>query len=86
MDDKGCHGAPDLVVEVASPSTSKRDYGLKLFKYRTAGVKEYWIVNPEEETVTKYMLSDEEFNLKSYGFDEKIPVGICEDFFIEING
>ena len=81
-----CEGAPDWVIEIVSPSSVCNDYIRKLNLYKDAGVREYWIVNPEEETVTKYMLSDEEFNLKSYGFDEKIPVGICEDFFIEING
>ena len=44
--DDGCHGAPDLVVEVASSSTYKRDMGIKLFKYRDAGVREYWVMNP----------------------------------------
>ncbi|MBO6133318.1 MAG: Uma2 family endonuclease [Lachnospiraceae bacterium] len=81
-----CEGAPDWVIEIVSPSSICNDYIRKLNLYKDAGVREYWIVNPEEETVTKYMLFDEEFNLKSYGFDEKIPVGICEDFFIEING
>ncbi|MBO6147768.1 MAG: Uma2 family endonuclease [Lachnospiraceae bacterium] len=81
MDDKGCHGAPDLVVEVASPSTSKRDYGLKLFKYRTAGVKEYWIVNPDKKTINTYFFipnGGEEGNQVT--FDEEIPCGLFQDF------
>ncbi len=46
LDEKGCHGAPDWVIEVVSPSSKKLDYSIKLFKYRTAGVKEYWIIDP----------------------------------------
>ena len=46
VDEKGCHGAPDWVIEVVSPATQSKDYGIKLFKYRMAGVREYWIINP----------------------------------------
>ncbi len=51
IDEKGCNGAPDWIIEVVSPSTQQMDYGIKLFKYRTAGVREYWIVNPLKRTV-----------------------------------
>ena len=51
-EDKGCVGAPDWVVEVVSPSSKRMDYLLKLFKYRTAGVREYWIINPEKRIVS----------------------------------
>ena len=54
LNDKGCNGAPDWVIEIISPSTSHMDYGIKLFKYRTAGVREYWIVNPSMHTVNVY--------------------------------
>ena len=46
LDDRGCNGSPDWVIEITSPSDPQRDYGIKLFKYRTAGVREYWIINP----------------------------------------
>lgn len=51
LDDYGCHGAPDWVIEIVSPSTERMDYGIKLFKYRSAGVREYWIINPVNCTV-----------------------------------
>lgn len=54
LDDRGCNGAPDWVIEILSPSTERIDCGLKLFKYRTAGVREYWIVNPRLRTVNVY--------------------------------
>ena len=60
LTEKGCNGAPDLIMEVVSPSTQQMDYGIKLFKYRTAGVREYWIVNPVTRIVNVYDLENEE--------------------------
>lgn len=48
LNDRGCSGAPDWIIEVVSPSSRRMDYIIKLFKYRTAGVREYWIVDPEK--------------------------------------
>ena len=45
LDDNGCNGAPDWIIEIVSPSSKKMDYLLKLFKYRSAGIREYWIVD-----------------------------------------
>jgi len=56
---KGCVGAPDLVVEILSPSTATRDVKDKYFIYETYGVKEYWIVQPEDKTVTIHTLTPE---------------------------
>lgn len=50
----GVHGAPDLVVEVLSPSTANRDRGYKMDAYARHGVKEYWIVSPESKSVEVY--------------------------------
>ena len=54
LDDKGCHGAPDWVIEILSPSSMKMDCERKVKLYRDAGVREYWIVDPEKETVSVY--------------------------------
>ena len=62
LTDDECHGAQDLVIEVISESTKKRDYGIKMLKYRTAGVKEYWIVDPIREIVLVYWFEDETQN------------------------
>ena len=51
MDEKGCHGAPDLIAEIVSPSTRSRDYLLKLNKYQSAGVREYWILDMEKDVL-----------------------------------
>ena len=56
LDENGCIGAPDLIVEVISPSTSKRDLNLKFNLYEKAGVKEYWIVFPNDKAVTVFLL------------------------------
>ena len=84
LDDRGCNGAPDWVIEVTSPSDSYRDYGIKLFKYRTAGVREYWIVNPQKKTVTVFDF-DKYQRSNQYDFSDNIPVCIYEDLVININ-
>ena len=83
LDDKGCNGAPDWIVEVVSPSSQRMDYLTKLFKYRTAGVEEYWIVDPSQEKVLVYSFGGQE-NFMQYSFDEMIPVGIYPGFEIRI--
>ena len=71
IQEDGCYGAPDLVIEIVSKSTSKRDYGIKMLKYRTAGVKEYWIVDPIRETVMVFWFEDETQN-ELYSLYEEI--------------
>lgn len=85
LDDKGCVGAPDWIIEITSPTNPQHDYGIKLFKYRTAGVREYWIVNPQKQTVSVYDFEHEEENSNLYGFDDTIPVCIYEDLSINIS-
>lgn len=85
--DSRIEGAPEMLVEVLSPSTRSKDCLLKLNKYMNAGVKEYWIVDPDDEKVFVYDFENGNI-LKAYGFDDKIPVGIskgkCEIDFAEI--
>ena len=83
LNEKGCNGAPDWIIEIVSPSTSRIDYGVKLFKYRTAGVREYWIVNPMKKTVTVFDMESEEKS-NQYDFDETISSCIYEDLEINI--
>lgn len=82
LDENGCHGAPDWVIEIVSPSSRSRDYIRKMLKYGTAGVREYWIVDPEKQTVTVYNF--EKDLMEQYSFQEDIPVGIYEDFTIKV--
>lgn len=82
LDEKGCHGAPDWIIEIVSNSSKAMDYFTKLFKYRNAGVKEYWIVDPAKNQVMVYRFERE--IMDQYSFGEEIPVGIFESFFITI--
>lgn len=82
LDDKGCHGAPDWVVEIVSSSSRQMDYFLKLFKYQKAGVREYWIVDPAKEQVIVYKFENEV--MEQYSFGEEIAVGIYDEFVIKI--
>lgn len=84
LDESGCHGAPDWIIEVVSPSSTRMDYFIKLFKYRTAGVREYWIVNPTTKTVQTYIFSDVE-DSNQYSFEDEIPVYIYPGFTIKVN-
>ena len=87
-------GAPDLVMEVASPGSRRRDADLKLRKYRESGVREYWIIFPDDQQVWVYDLEaartmqSEEPVPQVYTFADKVPVGIwegkCEVDFAEI--
>lgn len=83
LDDRGCNGAPDWIIEVISPGTKRTDYGVKLFKYRSSGVREYWIVNPLTKTVNVFDLEKEEQN-DQYSFDDDIAVCIYDDLTINI--
>lgn len=58
LDDRGCIGAPDLVVEILSPGNSKKELKNKFSIYEESGIKEYWMVHPEEEVVFIYVLED----------------------------
>lgn len=58
LDDKGCIGAPDLVVEILSPGNSSKEMRLKKGLYEESGILEYWIFDPERETVHQFHLTD----------------------------
>ncbi len=85
IDDKGCHGAPDWIIEITSPSNSGHDYVLKLNKYMAAGVREYWIVNPAKTAITVYDFTDENFIPQLYTFSDKIKVNIYDNLYIDFS-
>ena len=86
---KRFEGAPDLALEILSPSTRSKDMLLKLYKYQNAGVKEYWIVDPDHETVLVYDFRDDNFYPEKYDFDSVIPIhisdGQCSIDFSRVN-
>ncbi|RKI44426.1 Uma2 family endonuclease [bacterium D16-51] len=82
LDDRGCFGAPDWIIEIVSPSSRSMDYFKKLFKYRSAGVREYWVVDSERQSVTVYNF--EQDDMVEYSFGEEIPVGLYQGFSLTI--
>ena len=83
VDNRGYQGAPDFIIEIVSPSSQRMDYLTKLFKYRTAGVREYWIVDPEKNRITVYNFESEDTG--EYAFSESIKVGIYDNLTIDFN-
>lgn len=83
LDDKGCHGAPDWIIEIVSSGSTRMDYMIKLFKYRSAGVREYWIVDSEKKRTMVYNFEHD--TMFEYHFDDCVPAGIYEDFSIKLN-
>ena len=79
LDDNGCNGAPDWIIEVTSPTSIEQDYYRKLMLYLSAGVQEYWVINPMEEKVNVY---SSQFRI--YSFEEDIPVGINPGMHLRI--
>lgn len=80
---RGCMGAPDWIIEIISPSTSNHDYIRKLNLYFDAGVREYWIADPEEKKIFVYCLEKDNFKLNVYTFQDKIKVNIYNDLYID---
>jgi Uma2 family endonuclease len=81
LDDRGCNGAPDFIIEIISPSTARHDRILKFNKYREAGVREYWIADPEEKIVSVYLLKDGQYIAVNYDETAAVPVTVlpgCE--------
>ena len=86
INEHGCVGTPDLIMEVLSKSTSGKDRNEKYQVYAKAGVPEYWIINPFNNKVTVFNLPNQQERVFeeeiTYTFDEQIPLGIYEDFRI----
>ncbi len=83
LTDKGCAGAPDWIIEIVSPGSRRMDYFTKLFKYRTAGVREYWIVDPEKNRILVYNFESEDTG--DYSFSDTVKAGIYDDLTIDFN-
>ena len=84
-DGHGCKGAPDMVIEVTSPSTARFDKLLKFNLYQRAGVREYWIVDPAARVVSVYTLKDGYYRAAAYGSDSSARVGVLDDCTIDLS-
>lgn len=85
LTDRGCTGAPDWIIEIVSPGNSSHDYIRKLNLYAEAGVREYWIVNPMNQSIYVYHLEETKFETTAYTFQNKIKVNIYDDFWIDFS-
>lgn len=83
LTDSGCKSAPDWVIKIVSPGSKHMDYYIKLFKYRTAGVREYWIVTPATKRVMVYDFQGDDAG--DYSFTENIPVSIYPGFTMNLS-
>jgi Uma2 family endonuclease len=80
----GCVGAPDMVIEILSRSSVKHDKVLKFYTYQRAGVREYWIVDPDSKTVSAYILDDGKYIANAYGETDEAPVRVLEGCTINL--
>ena len=86
LDDKGCIGTPDMIIEIISPSSTRKDKIVKFNRYEKAGVKEYWIVEPDQKFISVFILQDNQRygRPEIYTEDGKIAISIFQDLIIDL--
>ena len=84
LTDRGCTGAPDLIIEIVSPSSRRLDYNTKMALYSETGVREYWIIDPAKERTTIYRFEDDAAPM-IYQFNDEVQVGIYNNLHINIS-
>ena len=87
IDKRGCCGAPDMIVEILSPSTGRKDMTEKFVLYEEFGVKEYWIVYPDSKAVAVFLLQDDgKYDAGTvYEFEGKVPVHVFNNSPIDLD-
>lgn len=86
LDDMGCKGAPDLIIEILSPSTQRHDRLTKYNLYQRAGVREYWIVDPAARSIQSFVLEDGHYTAAGFGSPgDVLKVNALEGCFIELS-
>lgn len=84
IDEKGCHGAPDWIIEIVSPSSKRLDYYTKLSLYRANGVREYWIVDPLKKTIVIYDMANDD-GPALHSFTDSMKANIYETLVIDFS-
>ncbi|GAB3418578.1 Uma2 family endonuclease [Niabella aquatica] len=73
IDDRGCIGAPDLVIEILSPGNTQKEMGIKFDLYEESGVKEYWLAEPQDRAILVYILKNGKYTgLKPFTEEDEI--------------
>lgn len=86
IDERGCFGAPDWIIEIVSPATIKKDLNEKFNLYEENGVKEYWIVMPDSNAVNQYVLQDGKYEyINTFGRSQKLAPAIFPNLLIELD-
>jgi len=87
IDKKGCLGSPDLIIEIVSPSTAQKDMREKFYTYEKFGVKEYWILHPDEQILMVFkLLANKMYGRPDiYSPRDEVKVGILPDLTIELS-
>ena len=87
LDERGCCGAPDMIAEVLSPSTNKKDLTKKFALYEESGVKEYWIVYPNDKAVHIFLLQEDgKYDAGAiYELEGKVPVHVFDNYLIDLD-
>ncbi len=86
VDEKGCLGAPDLVIEILSPGNNKKELKNKYEVYEEAGVREYWIIHPAEQTFSKYILTDGRFqSSRMLTIGDEVTTDILPGFVLDLD-
>lgn len=86
LDERGCNGAPDLVIEILSPSTAVVDFKTKFNLYQRFGVLEYWIIHPAEQTLLVYKRGADGLYgaADRYAGNDQVPVPLLGDLVIDL--
>jgi Uma2 family endonuclease len=84
LDKRGCNGAPNLVIEILSPSTSRKDQKTKFRLYQKAGVQEYWIVDPESRVVQVHILNNGNYITTVYDETDEVKVSVLPGCVINL--
>ena len=87
LDDKGCIGAPDIVIEILSPGNNKKELLHKYLVYEEFGVKEYWVISPDEKTFLKYTFNENGRYIPSklFTLSEKITSAVLPGFELDLD-
>ena len=81
LEEDGCHGAPDWVIEIVSPASRKMDYMIKMLKYGTSEVDLYWIVDPEKKLIRVLDYKNED--TRDYTFEDVVPVALYPELVMD---
>ena len=85
IDKAGCAGAPDMVVEILSPSTSRYDRTLKFNTYLKSGIREYWVIDPATKTLAVHILKDGNYISHAYTDEDIVNVHVLESCAINLS-